>query len=331
MKVSVLGWTSHSNVGDEAYKICLPKLLPEAEFDFDNADGDICLIGGGDILDAHYIGKALKTQAKKKIAVSVSATSNTPIDLAKQLDLIYIRDRRSQKYLEENGVACRYMPDVAHLLKPDKDAGAAWLKAKYQEEGLDLYAKKVGVVFNAHLYHGKPDLLARDFHNLIRVVWDIAKLMDSTPASFILFPMSTGLPYDDRVTNGMIGGRTKFWKKNCVIYDKLDVQETLNLVSCMDVVVSTRLHASIFSTISGVPFIDLTHHDKNKGYLESVGLTDFSISYWSMNYDALSQRLNDILEGSESYRARVEDARCKQLEILQEESCICTSLMTKMV
>lgn len=319
-QVRVIGWYDHGNVGDEAYKLAFSKLFPEFEFSFDAKNCETAILGGGDILNKVFVNELLKYPSKKKIAMSISANSNTPFELLSQLDAIYVRDKKSFDLLNKKNISCTYMPDIATCLEPQPELGLKWLKNKYSQEGLDLYEKKVGVVLNAHLSHGSPDILARDFINLIKVIWDLARMMDETNASFILFPMSTHLPYDDRVTNGMINSRCKYWKKNLVIYDKLNVQETLNLISSFDAVISTRLHASIFSTISNVPFIDLVHHDKNKSFLQTFGLEDYSTSYWHFEYEKVYNQLKNILEDGESSRKRLEQILSEQLQILKRVS-----------
>jgi polysaccharide pyruvyl transferase WcaK-like protein len=315
-----MGWYDKSNIGDEAYKIAFPRVFPNHDFSFDAAKSPNLILGGGDILSEAFLKNALKYPAQKRIALSVSANSNTPIDLVKKLDDIYVRDIRSKKYLTDNGVACTYMPDVATCMKPNCVNGMNWLRKKYDSDGLELYQKKVGVVLNAHLYHGKPDILARDFNRLVQVVWDLSRLMDNTMASFVLFPMSSQLPYDDRVTNAMTAGRCKFWRKNLVVYDKLDVQQTLDLISTFDAVISTRLHTSIFSMLAGVPFIDVTHHDKNLGFLETVGLNDWSTSYWNFDCETVQKRLNYLLANGGDDKNRLETVRSNQVNLLEQVS-----------
>ena len=55
------------------------------------------------------------------------------------------------------------------------------------------------------------------------------------------------MPWDDRVSNGMVASFCKFWKKNVVLYDELEVQDALDIISAADVVISSRLHSTIFS------------------------------------------------------------------------------------
>ena len=185
----------------------------------------------------------------------------------------------------------------------------------FEENGLNLYSKVVGVVLNGHLGQVKDAQLARDFITLNKAAQDIASVADLTPASFVFFPMSTGAPHDDRATNGIVASRCKFWNKNLTIYERLSVQETLNLIAACDAVISTRLHSTIFSILSNVPFVDLVHHDKNQMFLKTCGLEEFGISYWSFGSVQLRTLLNKMLSGQQSILA---EANQSQKMLLQE-------------
>jgi len=319
-KVYVYGWYGRGNIGDESYKLSFPQAFPDRQFTFGKvgSDGPI-ILGGGDILCEQYVKYVLDYPTKyKKFAVSVSANANSPFDLLAKFDHLYVRDTRSVNLLKARGIPCTYMPDISTGLVADVVKGKEWIQQAFKESSAELYNKCVGVVFNAHLNSGS-DILARDYMNFLKVSWDLGKLMDETPASFILFPMSTSMPWDDRLTNACVATRCKFWKKNLVVYEKLTVQETLNMISACDVLISSRLHSGIFSLTSGVPFIDITHHDKNKGFLETAGLEDWSVSYWQFDYDHIKNLLNDMLS-KEEYRQRAVDIKNKQLQVLRKES-----------
>lgn len=296
VEVMVVGFYNKFNVGDESYKNTFPILFPEYDFVFkDTGTADICILGGGDILSEKYVNLALKANVKKRFIFSASANRNTPFELLKQFDGIIIRDKQSQKLLTEHDIPCQLAADAAFCLKPNPSAGKELLKSMFKQDNLELYSKVVGVVLNGHLGQVNDGGLTRDFLTLNKAAQDIATVADSTSASFVFFPMSTGVPHDDRVTNSMASSRCKFWRKNLVVYDRLSVQQTLDLVSCFDAVISTRLHSSIFCVLSGVPFVDLHHHDKNKSFLETCGLQDFGISYWSFGADQLRCMLNKMM------------------------------------
>ncbi len=316
----VIGWRGR-NIGDDSYKLSFPMFF-NAEFDFSEQQNspDTVILGGGDIFNEYYVNKVLAISAKKHLAISVSTNSLTPLNLLSNFDQIVVRDLKSLNYLQSNNVKCRYMPDISTLLKGNKEIGYQKIKQMFNQEGHELYKKVVGVVFNAHLFSGKSDMLARDLINFNYVNSQLAKLMDETPASFIFFPMSTGMPNDDRVTNAFLANRCKFWQKNYVIYDRLDVQDTLDIIAGCDVVISSRLHASIFSLTSNIPFIDITHHDKNKNYLETLGLQDLSISYWNFDYDKIKCLLKSMIDNSIEYKERLGVIHNRQLDILKKES-----------
>lgn len=299
MKAMVVGWFDRFNIGDESYKLTFPKLFPEYDFVFkDYEKADICILGGGDILSESYVNIALKADVKKRFIFSASANLNTPFHLLKNFDSIIVRDNYSYNLLLENGVNCILGADAAFSLQPNKLEGKNLLHNMFEENKLDLYSKVIGVVLNGHLGQAKDAQLARDFITLNKAVQDIAALADSTSASFVFFPMSTGVPYDDRVTNGFVSSRCKFWKKNHLIHDRLSVQQTLNLISACDAVISTRLHSTIFSILSEIPFVDLTHHKKNESFLETCGLENNGISYWNFCHSQLKSILEKTINES---------------------------------
>lgn len=316
LSVIVVGWYNRFNVGDESYKTTFPTLFPHNLSFQDKGEADVCVLGGGDILSESYLKLALAVQAPKKYIFSASANRSTPLDLLNGFDQILVRDQRSSKLLD--GIPHHLVPDAAFAME-SQGTGKEWLKAKFKEEGLELYDKVVGVVLNAHLgRHSGDGLLARDFVTLVKAAQDIAVVADSTPASFVFFPMSTGAHYDDRATNGLIAGRCKFWKKNLNVYDRLTPQATLDLISACDAIISTRLHSSVFSVIGHRPFIDLVHHDKNRAFLESCGLEELGMSYWSFSSDQLKIRLQKMLQDSDSYSDRLGRIHIQQSQALRE-------------
>lgn len=325
LRCKVWGWYGKHNIGDESYKLSFPTLFPHIDFDFEDTKGqyDLCVLGGGDILDEYFVQKALACPCKSRHILSVSAGPKAPIGLLDAFDTICVRDRRSEEYLKSRGITCQFMPDVALILQPSRLQGISMLSKRFAEEGLDLYAKRVGVVLNSHLIHSKEGMLARDMVTFLKAIQDIAKLADETNASFVFFPMSTGMPCDDRISNGLLASRCKFWKKNWLVQDRLSVQETLDLVSACDVVISSRLHSSIFSLISHVPFLDLVHHDKNRSFLEAMSLDGLGLSYWSLSFEELKNALDDLLTNFEPSVQRLDWAhRCGLEVITREAGCL---------
>jgi polysaccharide pyruvyl transferase WcaK-like protein len=325
LRCRVWGWYGKHNIGDESYKFCFPALFPNIQFEFEGSESeyDLCVLGGGDILDPQFVQQALACRCPNKYILSVSAGPKAPIDLLNGFKQICVRDRRSEEFLRAKGVKCSYMPDIALTLRPDVERGRAMMRRKFAEEGLDLYNKQVGVVLNAHLIYSKEGMLARDMVAFLKAAQDIGKLADETSASFIFFPMSTGMPCDDRISNGYVASRCKFWKKNWLVQERLSVQETLDLVSACDLIISSRLHSSIFSLISHVPFLDLVHHDKNRSFLETMHLEGHGLSYWSFSFEELKNALDDRLGSPEAFIQKLHwTHRCGLEVITREAGCM---------
>lgn len=290
MKISVLGWYGHGNVGDEAFKLAFPRMLPghivrcveRLEL---SDDSDAYILGGGDVVYGVYTDFLRRFPDRPKIAASVTVTPNSDMESLAMFDHIYVRDQMSLDLARQHVDPAKvsYLPDVTMLLKPDPVAGRQWLVEAFNADGLDLYEKVVVCVISSYITFNKRESLARDYINFLNVADDISEAADSVNASFVFLPFSTKVPNDDRVPNAFIADRCKFYKKNYVVYQRLSVQSTLNVLSCAQAVVSTRLHSTIFAAMAGVPFIDLTHHDKNLGFVRTLGKEEWSVPVWQFS------------------------------------------------
>jgi polysaccharide pyruvyl transferase WcaK-like protein len=77
------------------------------------------------------------------------------------------------------------------------------------------------------------------------------------------------------------------------------------MVSALDFAITMRLHADIFCTIAGVPFLDLVHHDKSKGYLESLDESILSTDYYGLNLGVLQEKFTYLTENREEISRRL--------------------------
>src|SRR5581483_9650132 len=264
--VHIFGWFNKSNCGDESYKLSLPLIFPNINFKFINQINEpmeTCILGGGNIIAEPFL-TPLKNTTCKKYALSVSAlnkNSKENLEQLKEFEAIYVRDNKSLSILNSFNINAKYISDFAFTLKSNEENGRELL-SKFK-----LCEKKVIVVINAHMaITNNPN----DLINFEKMANAIATILDNINASFIFLPFCLSQPHDDRVTNAWVSAKCKKWDKNIIIYDYYTSQEVLNLFSVVDCVISSRYHASIFSTIAGKPFIDITHHDKNLTYLQEI-------------------------------------------------------------
>ena len=295
MNTTVLGWYDHGNIGDEAYKIAFPMIFPDHKFTFTDVIPNGCervFLGGGDVLQRYFLDQLKKCNVPK-YAMSVNVKcSNIPqyVDIFKQL---FIRNlcTTNEKVLS--------IPDFAFALEPNVKRGNEIIGRLFGETKSELYERVVIVVMNAYLMFGES-VLARDHIAFDKVCFDFAKVMDNTNASFLFLPFGNGFPHNDRLANSALYSRCKFWKKNCMCYSELSVQDTLDTIAAADMLIGTRLHASIFACVGGTPFIDLTHHDKTSLFLESIN-KDWGVNYWQFNTDRLKSLISSHM-GNDEYK-----------------------------
>lgn len=279
MKITIFGFYDNKNIGDEAYKLAFPLMLPNHELNFVNnitTEPECLIVGGGDILNPSFMNKI--KHIKNKFAMSVNVFGD---EYTSQFKHVISRNKDYKNYL----------PDFAFMLTPNPDNG----KRLIEKLSMELYSKVVVVVMNAFLDRGNAKL-TRDTLTFQKVCQDLASIADNTCASFIFLPFGNGFPYNDRIANSVVYNRCKYWKKNALVFDELSVQDTLDICAAADAVISTRLHANIFACIGGTPFIDLTHHNKTGSFMRDLE-KDWSVNYWSFNKDKVQSLLLEFLQG----------------------------------
>ncbi len=105
--------------------------------------------------------------------------------------------------------------------------------------------------------------------------------------------MSFSPPDDRRVSLDVVGNMAKGFKAKCIV-NPLSPQACLDLTSALDFAVTMRLHSAIFCSIASVPFIDITHHSKNKSYLETEGLSYLGIDYYELSVRVLEDKFKEV-------------------------------------
>jgi hypothetical protein len=287
--ISVLGYYDKGNIGDEAYKLAFQKLFPQYKFEFkDHITGkpEVIILGGGDVLSKGFIEIIDKHPQARKYALSVNFRQEH-IPLIPKFNKIVSRNY--------TGSGIETMPDFTFALSGNNENGKKLIKDLCERNDVQLYNKKAVLTLNSYLCR-REHILGRDYITFDKVCYELANLIDETAATFILLPLGNGFPENDRIANSFVYANTKFYKKNLLVYDKLSVQETLDIFAAVDVAITSRLHAAIFSCIGNTPFIDVTHHTKNRMFLESIGRLEWSINYWHFDYYKAKTLLWGFLE-----------------------------------
>lgn len=310
-KVCVTGWYDKKNTGDESYKLAFPICFPDIEFVFSDTPqpADAYVLGGGDIIVPSFLS-SMDAIKQKKTILSVSINKHDENVLLKDYAQVFVRDMQSLLVVSEIGIKASFCPDLAFSLTANPSRGKELRRDYFRKEKAEHYDKVVGIVINAHLstYSGSSAAEAYQFDNFC---FEMAKTIDETDASFMFIPFGKTMPWDDRSSNSIVANRCKFWKKNIVIYDEMSVQDTLDLISSANCMVSTRLHSTIFSLVAGTPLLDITHNHKNRNLLETVRAEEFSMPFRSFNYQDAKRRLSQILQMKEHIS--------QQIKIIGEE------------
>lgn len=291
MKIFVLGWYNHDNVGDESYKIAFPLVFPQHNFTFSDRipvnihEYQAIILGGGNVLKPYFL-EQLKNLNLPIYAISVGCEKENVLNIP--FTRIITRDHWSEQIINLQQ-PCDFMPDLAFIMQPDPIKGKEWIEKEFKNKKLLKYEKIVTIVINGYLA-SSPKLLARDMLSFMNVSYSLAQIADNTNASFVFVPFGTGFDADDRMTNSWTASKCKFWEKNLLIYDSLNPQLALDIISASNLCISSRLHSSIFAYNANVPFIDITHHDKNAGFVDLVKAE--SVNYW----DFSKEKINCFLE-----------------------------------
>lgn len=313
------------NVGDRAYREVFARLLPCFDLAFSNHckpehNPDLLILGGGDVVLRPYTSTFSDEEVRRTLVASVSITPGSDFDFLAKCRRVIVRDRASQALCLEQGMRVEHLPDLAFALEADPERGREWIEEMFDREGLDRYNKLVCVVPNSYMWFGGHESPSRDFTKALSVADDLAYVLDRTPSSFIFLPFSTQAPVDDRVSSGYINSRTKYHSKNLVVYDRLDVQMTLDVMSACDAVIGGRLHSLIFSVIAGRPFIAMDHHRKITDFVDEIQRPHWSFRFNDMSRENVLQLLREHLEvgHDDDFVAYANNARSA---ILSSELC----------
>lgn len=299
MEITVLGWYGQGNIGDESYKIAFPKIFPDHKFKFCNQiteTPEVLILGGGNVVADFFLNQ-IKDINVPKHAMSINIFKKSMLDKLRKLDFRYILSRN--KVPDEFGI--QTVPDFSFILEATRENGKQLIENIFKANKSELYEKVVVVVVNAYVNVGES-ILARNHVTFDKFAFDLARISDNTMASFLFLSFGNGFPHNDRISNSIVYSRCKFWKKNVICYEKIDVQDTLDILSAADAVLSMRLHSSIFSCIGGTPFIDITHHDKNRVLLDFIGKKEWGLNYWRFDATACEMMLKELLDDNSEER-----------------------------
>ena len=224
----------------------------------------------------------------------------------KKMSFLAVRDQKSYDYVSSLNLP--YKPVNAFDL-------AALLPFVYKDKPKVNASKKkkvIGIsVCNYETYVGGDlhnEKRRNDFYiNLLKELPD-----DDVIYRFFYFNGNKNIG-DKKITDYII---SKVNKKNIEIIDyQYNVYKSWCLISECDLVVSTRLHASIFACYANIPFFLVEYHRKCTDFLDSVGqVKEHRLGDADVPYEKVVLKINEILYDNKSVLpSKIEETKEKAL------------------
>ena len=306
MKTSVCGYYGYNNYGDSLMLKEIVNFIPDlgaSEIEvFSSKDSsesihyrslqgydgctdppDLVLVGGGGIVKSDFwffrdnLAGSLFSDIKLGLFnVNLTAESEGVLRThAKYFDFAVVRDYCSWE-IARNALNF-YDHHCPVILAPD----ISFLKDKVvKKEGSQEY---ISICLNSYVlneyFSGSPSSKAYANKFLIELT-EFIKWLRSFGHKIQLVPSQIGKEINDVSVSGildvMIAGADK------VLYSNEDIENHLINSS---LIISMRYHATLFAVKHGIPFIDITHHSKNKNFLIDNRLEDLSVDYWKSSLE----------------------------------------------
>lgn len=270
---------------------------------------DIFVSAGGSTFHSALTKTDVRSYAKIKkkigfkgkigaIGISLGPYKNTSaetstIEYLKTLDFLALRDTKSYELAKSYNLP--YVPikafDLAALLPEIYNVDLSLPKVFNANE------KVIGIsVCNYESYtNGNIENEIRRNKFIVNIINNF-KEQSNIKFRFFIF---NGNPVmgDEKLTNEIIATVAKDQSFNYEILPyNTNVKETYNQIASCDVVISTRLHASIFACYSNTPFFLLEYHRKCTDFLNDVGQSkNYRVLDAEVDVDAVIQEVNNIL------------------------------------
>jgi polysaccharide pyruvyl transferase CsaB len=177
--------------------------------------------------------------------------------IVNKVDLITLREKLSYKELKELGIV---KPDIHITADPvfTFPMSNIDVKSVFINGSLKPTDRMVGVFF-------------REWKDSKEYISKIAKVCDAVSieykAKIVLIPMM--YPRDLDVCKKI---KDMMTESSVILANKYDAKTIIEIVSKMELVLSMRLHALLYSALSGVPMVGFSYSDKVKYYMNELDL-----------------------------------------------------------
>lgn len=226
---------------------------------------------------AKKIGKPVVLAPQSLGPFNSDRESSATVSVLRKLDCVMIRERISQKFLQDRNVDHVLVPDIAFLGNFMKAPSELALKHRAALPKENLF--RVGVTVLDWRWAKAGVTTEEEGENRINrylsaIAFGLLKLNETTPLHVSIFPQVTASfgDTDTGVSNRLAEMLRGKIASVSVASDDLTPSDLCNLYGDMDAFVASRMHSAIFAITRGVPTLALAYQPKTLGTFELLGL-----------------------------------------------------------
>lgn len=285
MRLIFIGWYNRRNVGDESFKLVHRFLFPDLEkiwlenaTGFEFQEGDIVVVGAGDVVKPYYI-ETLPRDIRFFIYGCGLTGSDDLEYLVSQKYRLYgawFRNRADVDALAAHGISSRYTPDVCLQL-----AGQLALGSPEH-----LTRKRIAFLPSngaSRSYERKGDIRGASYMNYF--VHECAAIIDDLSQYYDvdLIAMSGDNNDDDLAFVNSVFGLSA--NRGCMSVHEYhpDPVRTIEIISAATLCITMKYHGIIYSLVTGKPFIDIGMTRKNEIFCLENGFGEVSVPHNSLH------------------------------------------------
>lgn len=285
--VDVLGYYGKENLGDEIFIPAIRSLFPSCLVNFaypnrDELTGQTLILGGGDVIKKLY----LKDIDRPYHILGVGLGYESELELlGNNVVEAYFRNRVDAAAARQKGFNAHYCPDLAFALDIDRDERGP----RDPEEKKRLAVILANSVINPGMGLGEmPDL-----HYLEYMKWELARALDSLSQWYdisFLFMSHACYAYDQAAAMDTASRMKTGHESEILPFTEIEELQDFDLV------VTMKFHGMIFSTMMGIPFVNIGTTRKMETFCRENCLSELSIPTYSFT----ANRLFDAVKRAEA-------------------------------
>jgi len=218
----------------------------------------------------------------------------------KRCAYISVREKVSLKHLVNLGIdrkKIHLVADSAFLLRPSTKE-FNYRKRKKRLIGISVSRLVSTYGFSCRNEEGKNTSLFEFTAKLID--W----MIENLNANIIMIPHVIQVGRDDYQTARDILKKVKNKKQVTILSKDLDATEFKKAISHCDLVIASRMHASIAALSTYIPAISIAYSHKTKGIYDSLGVTGLIIDIKDLDW-RITDKIQEVLANSSKIKSQL--------------------------